>query len=110
MTQNLTLMSNEEYDLEDLKTLFKVIVRQAIDDYVKLMHPCWRKKKELKDAFITEVSEDRLDYIIKVESKGKKSDASVVYLIIMKEGNNMKPSFDAYQVDKVKAFLNINFI
>lgn len=53
MTQNLTLMSNEEYDLEDLKTLFKVIVRQAIDDYVKLMHPCWRKKKELKDAFIT---------------------------------------------------------
>jgi chromosome segregation ATPase len=47
-----------------------------------------------------------LDYIIKVESKGKKSDASVVYLIIMKEGNNMKTSFDAYQVDKVKAFLN----
>lgn len=62
--------------------------------------------RNFKDAFITEISSDKMDYIIKVESKGKKSEASVVYLIIMKEGNNMKTSFDAYQVDRVKAFLN----
>ncbi len=62
--------------------------------------------RNFKDAFITEISADKMDYIVKVESKGKKSEASVMYLIIMKEGNNMKTSFDAYQVDRVKAFLN----
>lgn len=62
--------------------------------------------RNFKDAFITEISSDKMDYIIKVESKGRKSEASLVYLIIMKEGNNMKTAFDAYQVDRVKAFLN----
>jgi hypothetical protein len=62
--------------------------------------------RNFKDAFITEISSDKMDYIIKVESKGRKSEASLVYLIILKEGNNMKTAFDAYQVDRVKAFLN----
>lgn len=62
--------------------------------------------RNFKDAFITDISADKMDYIIKVEGKGKKNESSVVCLIIMKEGNNMKSSFDAYQIDKVKAFLN----
>ena len=49
--------------------------------------------RNFKDAFITEISSDKMDYIIKVESKGRKSEASLVYLIIMKEGNNMKTTF-----------------
>lgn len=62
--------------------------------------------RNFRDAFITEISADRMDYIIKVESKGKKSDAALVYLIILKDGVNMKSSFDPSQVEKVKAFLN----
>ncbi len=62
--------------------------------------------RNFKDAFITDISADKMDYIIKVEGKGKKNESSVITLIIMKEGNNMKPSFDAYLIDKVKAFLN----
>ena len=62
--------------------------------------------RNFKEAYITDISADKMDYIIKVEGKGKKNESSVITLIIMKEGNNMKPSFDAYLIDKVKAFLN----
>lgn len=62
--------------------------------------------RNFRDAFVSEISADRMDYIIKVESKGKKSDAALVYLIILKDGVNMKSSFDPSQVEKVKAFLN----
>lgn len=62
--------------------------------------------RNFRDAFVSEISADRMDYIIKVESKGKKSDAALVYLVILKDGVNMKSSFDPSQTEKVKAFLN----
>ncbi|MBN8687032.1 MAG: hypothetical protein J0M10_08435 [Chitinophagales bacterium] len=62
--------------------------------------------RNFKDAFITDISSDKMDYIIKVESKGKKTESAVIYLIIMKEGVNAKTTMDAYQTDRVKNFLN----
>lgn len=60
-----------------------------------------------KDAFVTEINEERMDYIIKVESRGRKNQGeSVVYMILQKDGSNAKTAFDAYQVEKVKTFLN----
>lgn len=60
-----------------------------------------------KDAFVTEINEERMDYIIKVESRGRKNQGeSVVYMILQKDGSNAKAAFDAYQVEKVKTFLN----
>jgi len=38
-------------DLKDYKTLLLAILRQAIDDYIKLQHPKCRKKKYLTEAF-----------------------------------------------------------
>ena len=63
--------------------------------------------KVYKDAFITDINADRMDYIIKVESKSRKNqDESVVYMIIQKDGNNAKSAFDVMQVEKTKTFLS----
>ncbi|MBI3137067.1 MAG: hypothetical protein HYZ15_00620 [Sphingobacteriales bacterium] len=62
--------------------------------------------RNFRNAFIADISADAMDYIMKVESKGRKSEASVIYLIIQKDGNNMKSTFDAAQVEKIKSFLN----
>lgn len=62
--------------------------------------------RNFKDAYVTEISSDKMDYVLKVESKGKKSDAAVIYMIILKDGVNQKPLFDSYMVEKAKAFLN----
>jgi|JI6StandDraft_1071083.scaffolds.fasta_scaffold00463_4 hypothetical protein len=62
--------------------------------------------RNFKDAFITDISSDKMDYIVKVESKGKKTESAVIYLIIIKEGVNAKTTMDAYQTDRVKNFLN----
>lgn len=62
--------------------------------------------KIFKGAFVTEANADRLDYIIKVESKSRKNkDESVVYMILLKDGNNAKAGFEALDVDRVKDFL-----
>lgn len=63
--------------------------------------------KVYKDAFITDINADRMDYIIKVESKSRKNqDESVVYMIILKDGNNAKSGFDVLQTEKTKTFLS----
>lgn len=62
--------------------------------------------RNFREAYITEISSDKMDYVIKVESKGKKSDAAVIYLIVLKDGVNQKVNFDAYMLEKVKTFLN----
>ncbi len=38
-------------DTHDWKILLNAILRQAIDDYIKLQHPKFRKKKYLQEAF-----------------------------------------------------------
>ena len=38
-------------DSYDYKVLLNAILRQAIDDYIKLQHPKFRKKKYLQEAF-----------------------------------------------------------
>ncbi|NOT49939.1 MAG: hypothetical protein HOP10_01520 [Chitinophagaceae bacterium] len=60
-----------------------------------------------KNAYITEISNDRMDYIINVERKSRKeSDESVLYLVMMKEGKNAMIEMDAENVGKAKVFLN----
>jgi hypothetical protein len=60
-----------------------------------------------KNAYITDISKDRLDYIIKVERKSRKeSEASTLYLIMQKDGDNAIEKIDAYDVGQAKAYLN----
>lgn len=41
----------EHFDTDDYKRLLEAILRQAIDDYIKLQHPKYRTKKYLDEAF-----------------------------------------------------------
>ena len=60
-----------------------------------------------KNAFITDISENSMDYIIKVERKSRKDkDETTLYLIMNKDGTNAMPAMDAYNVGKAKSFLN----
>ncbi len=60
-----------------------------------------------KNAFITDINSSSMDYMIKVERKSRKEkDEAVIYMIIMKDGNNAKAGFEAYDVERAKSFLN----
>lgn len=61
-----------------------------------------------KNAFVTDINSDKMDYMIKVERKNRKKDddASVLYVIMNKDGVNAMDQMDAAGVDKAKSFLN----
>ena len=60
-----------------------------------------------KNAFITDISSNNMDYILKVERKSRKEkDEAVLYLIIMKEGENAMAKFDALDSEHARTFLN----
>jgi hypothetical protein len=60
-----------------------------------------------RNAHVTEISKDKLDYIIKVERKSKKEiEQSVLYLVIMKNEENVIASMSNSDMAKTKKFLN----
>lgn len=60
-----------------------------------------------KNAFVTDISADRMDYVIKVERKSRKeSDESVMYMVMIKDGENAMIKMAAENVGKSKLFLN----
>jgi hypothetical protein len=60
-----------------------------------------------KNAYITDISNDRMDYMVKVERKSRKEDdAAVLYIIMNKDAQNAMDVLDAYGVDRAKSFLN----
>lgn len=59
-----------------------------------------------KSAFINDISDQAMDYIVKVEQKSRKEkNSSTLYMIVNKDGMDASPSFDSDQVRKVKSFL-----
>jgi hypothetical protein len=60
-----------------------------------------------KNAFITDISESSMDYLVKVDRKSRKEkDESTLYIIMQKDGANSLTAMDAYGVGKAKGFLN----
>lgn len=61
-----------------------------------------------KNAFITDISREKMDYIVKVERKSRKqSDESLLYIIMNRsDGTNAIENMDAYDTDQAKYFLN----
>ncbi len=60
-----------------------------------------------KNAYVTDISQDRMDYIVKVERKSRKeSDEAVLYLIMQKDGANAIEKMEAFNVGQAKTFLN----
>lgn len=60
-----------------------------------------------KNAFITDISDNSMDYIIKVERKSRREkDETTLYLVMNKDGENTMPAMDASGIGKAKSFLN----
>jgi len=60
-----------------------------------------------KNAYITDISKDRMDYVVKVERKSRKaSDESELYMVMMKSDENMLGRLSAFDIGKAKSFLN----
>ena len=60
-----------------------------------------------KNAFITEISSKKYDYIINVERKSRKEkDEAVLYLLVMNNDQNAIGDFDAADMRRAKEFLN----
>lgn len=59
-----------------------------------------------RNAYVTDISDKDMDFIVKVERKSRKEkDMTNVYLVITKNGENMLASSDSY-AEHAKQFLN----
>jgi hypothetical protein len=60
-----------------------------------------------KNIFITEISSERMDYLVKVERKSRKEkDEAILYLVMLKDDKNALATMDAAEVNLAKSFLN----
>ena len=60
-----------------------------------------------KNAYITDISNKRFDYIINVERKSRRDeDEAVLYLLVMNNEENAIDKFDAADMSRAKEFLN----
>lgn len=60
-----------------------------------------------ESAFINDISDNSMDYIIKVERKSRKEkDEATLYLVMNKDGENAMPSLASLDIGKAKSFLN----
>ncbi len=63
--------------------------------------------RNYKAAVVSDISNTSMDYVVKVERKSRKEkDESVLYLVLLKDGNNALSAGDDDLKDKVKSFLN----
>lgn len=93
----MTPETNAPIDKQDLKRLMHAILKQAMDDYIKLQHPITRKKKYMQEAFDSAVemffdSEYSFMYV-KDEEDNMMSLKDLVYELM---------GDDRVQVDKIK--------
>ena len=60
-----------------------------------------------KEAFITDISEERMDYILKIERKSRKDkDETTLYMVLNKGGEDAVPGMSAHDIGRAKVFLN----
>jgi len=63
--------------------------------------------RSYKSAIITDISVNSMDYIFKVEQKGRKgSNEAILYLIVNKEGSNILSTRDETVIATAKSYLN----
>jgi len=60
-----------------------------------------------RNAYVTDISGDRMDFVINVERKSRKaSDESVLYMIMIRNGENALMTMEPGNINKAKSFLN----
>jgi hypothetical protein len=61
----------------------------------------------IKNAFLSEISDDKLDYIWKVDRKSRRDkDESTLYLVINRNGEDVINNMSGDDIRKVKSFMN----
>lgn len=59
------------------------------------------------NAAVSDISKERLDYIIKSERKSRKeNEETIFYLVLIKNGENAMEKLMAYDIGNAKAYLN----
>src|SRR4029078_10925111 len=60
-----------------------------------------------KNAYVTDITKDRLDFIIRVDRKSRKeADESVLYLVMLKDDQNAMDKLESYDIGRAKSYLN----
>jgi len=60
-----------------------------------------------KNAYVTDISADRMDIIINVERKSRKAnDEAILYMIMIRNGENALLTMDPGTINNAKSFLN----
>jgi hypothetical protein len=61
-----------------------------------------------KNAYVNDISDKKMDYIVKVERKSRKeSDESIMYIIMQDDGGeNALKKLESYDVGRAKTFVN----
>lgn len=60
-----------------------------------------------KNAYVTEISDKRIDYIVNVEQRSRKNnDESTLYVIMLDDGENAIDKMESESIGRAKVFLN----
>ena len=60
-----------------------------------------------RNMYVTDITQEKLDYIVKVERKSRKeSDESVMYMVMLKDEDNALDKLDSYDIGRAKTYLN----
>ena len=60
-----------------------------------------------KNAYVTDISREKMDYIFNIVRKSRKEkDETVLYLILYKNDENAMPKLESYSIGQAKTFLN----
>jgi len=60
-----------------------------------------------KNAYITDISKNKMDYILRVERKNRKeNEEAILYLVLQQDGVNTLDKLDSYDTGRAKSYLN----
>lgn len=60
-----------------------------------------------KNSYVTDISSERMDYIVKVERKSRKEkDEAVLYLILSRDEKNLMDALSPEDIGRAKSYLN----
>lgn len=92
---------------EDYKTLLMAILTQAMNDYVKLQHPKYRKKKYLQEAFDNSVKmlfDDSFEFLYLKNEYGENMSLKDLLSYFITERNLDLQKLRAHVISEAKIF------
>ena len=92
---------------DDYKTILMAVLTQAMNDYVKLQHPKYRKKKYLQDAFdssVTMLFDDTFSFLYLKNEDGESMSLKDLLSYFISEKNMDLKKLRTHVIDEAKLF------